>query len=225
MPVPGKTEANAERQLIADEIYGSLRDMIITGELEPGEALREVELAEYFQVSRTPVHEAIAKLGHFGFAELLPQRGGRVSAISSASIRDLLQVNTVLFLTLVREAVPLLTGEDRQRFERLAEENPNPDPARDRSARLLAAVGILEERYANGVLAENLRRTWPHLLRAYAYLPEALSELDEDRARAIAALREAVASGTLGDFETDFISYRRRQTDALVAAINAEHHD
>ncbi|MEB4615925.1 GntR family transcriptional regulator, partial [Leucobacter sp. M11] len=219
MPVPTDSAGNADRQLIADEIYTSLRDMIIVGELLPGEPLREVELAEYFQVSRTPVHEAIGKLGRFGFAELLPQRGGRVSEISASSLRDLLQVNTVLLLTLTREALPLLTADDRKRFARIASDAPKADQSRDRSERLLAAVGILAERYGNGVLADHLTRTWPHILRAFAYLPEAMDAAGDSRAEVLDALRRAVATGDIGDFDTRLIAYRRQQTDALLAAL------
>lgn len=48
---------------LREVIFNSIREAIILGELKPGERLMEVQLAEKLGVSRTPIREAIRKLG------------------------------------------------------------------------------------------------------------------------------------------------------------------
>jgi DNA-binding GntR family transcriptional regulator len=67
----GRTLAQELRQLIADEI--------VRGALEPGSALDETDLARRFQVSRTPVREAIRQLAASGLVESRPHRGSVVA--------------------------------------------------------------------------------------------------------------------------------------------------
>jgi DNA-binding GntR family transcriptional regulator len=67
----GRTLAEELRLLIADEI--------VRGTLGPGSALDETELARRFQVSRTPVREAIRQLAASGLVESRPHRGSFVA--------------------------------------------------------------------------------------------------------------------------------------------------
>jgi DNA-binding GntR family transcriptional regulator len=66
--IPGQARLGP-RQLVqppgksrADEVYWSLRKMILRGELRPNESLAESEIAEQMQVSRTPVRESLQRL-------------------------------------------------------------------------------------------------------------------------------------------------------------------
>ena len=47
---------------LRDVVFKTLRQAILKGELEPGERLMEIQLAERLGVSRTPIREAIRKL-------------------------------------------------------------------------------------------------------------------------------------------------------------------
>ena len=47
---------------LRDVVFNTLRQAILRGELEPGERLMEIQLAERLGVSRTPIREAIRKL-------------------------------------------------------------------------------------------------------------------------------------------------------------------
>ena len=47
---------------LRDVVFNTLRQAILKGELEPGERLMEIQLAERLGVSRTPIREAIRKL-------------------------------------------------------------------------------------------------------------------------------------------------------------------
>ncbi|MCA9016377.1 MAG: GntR family transcriptional regulator [Planctomycetaceae bacterium] len=71
------------------EIVDQLRMEIITGQIQEGMPLREVSLAERFQVSRAPIREALKQLAHEGMVESKPNCGVRVAPSSSDSMQEL----------------------------------------------------------------------------------------------------------------------------------------
>lgn len=124
MPVP-TSSVRADRRLLRDDVYGHLRDAIIDGTLEPGEQLRDAEIATWLGVSRTPVREALLRLGQTGLVVAQPGRSTVVSTISSRALREARDVVAAMHELAVREAVPRLTADDLQemrdahhRFER-----------------------------------------------------------------------------------------------------------
>lgn len=74
-----------------------LRRRIILGELKPGEALRDTEIAEQFGLSNTPVREAFVKLAAEGLVEIIPNKSKRVTPINCAAMVDLLLVQNHLW--------------------------------------------------------------------------------------------------------------------------------
>jgi DNA-binding GntR family transcriptional regulator len=76
------------RRSIADQIYDELRRMIVQFELKPGEILSEKATAELFNVSRTPVREALMRLAEHGLVTVAPQFGTFVAAIDPDEVRQ-----------------------------------------------------------------------------------------------------------------------------------------
>lgn len=66
---------------LADTIRRAIADEILAGEFEIGARLDEVELAKRFDVSRTPVREAIRQLASAGLVTIRPRRGAVVEPI------------------------------------------------------------------------------------------------------------------------------------------------
>ena len=81
---------------LRDVVFRSLREAILTGRLEPGARLREVELSTRMGVSRTPLREALRMLEQEGLVFMYPRRGACVADISLKDLRDVLEVRTVL---------------------------------------------------------------------------------------------------------------------------------
>jgi DNA-binding GntR family transcriptional regulator len=117
--------ANALR-LVEDEptslhagLVGRLRDYIVEGHITPGVRVPERELCERFNVSRTPLREALKVLAAEGIIELLPNRGARVRHFSEADIRHLFQVISGLDFVAGRLVCTRITDEEIAEIERL----------------------------------------------------------------------------------------------------------
>jgi len=76
-------------QLAADR----LRQLIIAGDLRPGQRLSERELGEYVHgLSRTPLREALKVLAAEGLVTISPNRGATVTALSVTEVEDILEL-------------------------------------------------------------------------------------------------------------------------------------
>jgi DNA-binding GntR family transcriptional regulator len=80
------------RLSLHDEVVARLRELIVRGELRPYERLGERELCERFDISRTPLREALKVLAAEGLVELLPHRGARVAGITADDVRHMFEV-------------------------------------------------------------------------------------------------------------------------------------
>ncbi|WP_030175464.1 GntR family transcriptional regulator [Spirillospora albida] len=80
----------------ADTAYATLRQMILSGEAAAGSRLGEAELAETLGLSRTPVREALQRLGADGLVEVLPHRGARVVRWSRADLEEIFELRALL---------------------------------------------------------------------------------------------------------------------------------
>lgn len=80
-------------------VYRSLRDMIIYGDFKPGQRLMPNDLVELFNVSSTPVREALTMLATDNFIEAVPRRGFRVGRPDRTRLVELWQVRRGLETT------------------------------------------------------------------------------------------------------------------------------
>lgn len=73
-----------------------LRDLILSGELPPGERLSEPSVAERLGASRTPVRAALARLADEGLVEAVPSGGFAVKAFTEEEIHDAIELRGTL---------------------------------------------------------------------------------------------------------------------------------
>ena len=88
---------------VRPQIHAGLRQRIIRGEIAPGTALSEAEIARRFAISRQPVREAFIKLAEEGLLEIRPQRGTFVRKISKTAVMDARFVREAIEANIVRE--------------------------------------------------------------------------------------------------------------------------
>jgi DNA-binding GntR family transcriptional regulator len=80
----------------SDMVYSVLHEAIVSWILPPGQRLGEEQLARLFDVSRTPIREAIFRLETEQFAERIPRRGLVVSHVTPQQIIDVYVVRGAL---------------------------------------------------------------------------------------------------------------------------------
>jgi DNA-binding GntR family transcriptional regulator len=76
------------RRSLHDELVERLRRLIVEGELAPGEKISEKALCATFDVSRTPLREALKVLAREGLVVLTPRRGAHVSMLTMADLEE-----------------------------------------------------------------------------------------------------------------------------------------
>ena len=106
---------------LRDVVFKTLRQAILKGELEPGERLMEIQLAERLGVSRTPIREAIRKLELEGLVIMIPRKGAEVADITEKSLRDVLEVRKALEELAVQLACEKITQEELEELEKAGE--------------------------------------------------------------------------------------------------------
>ena len=81
---------------LREVVFLRLRQAILQGDLQPGERLMEIALANQLGVSRTPVREAIRKLELEGLVTMIPRRGAEVANITRSDMEEVLEVRSTL---------------------------------------------------------------------------------------------------------------------------------
>ena len=91
---PGLAPAEAAKPVASlhEGLLVALRDFIVEGNLADGVRVPERALCERFNISRTPLREALKVLAAEGLIELLPNRGARVRELSPEDVRELFDV-------------------------------------------------------------------------------------------------------------------------------------
>jgi DNA-binding GntR family transcriptional regulator len=95
--------------------------MIIRGEIQEGEQLRQDAIAADLQVSRIPVREALRQLEAEGLIKIVAHRGAVVSSLSSEEIEELFDMRAVLECEVLKLSIPHLTESDFKQAEGILE--------------------------------------------------------------------------------------------------------
>ena len=136
-----------------------MREVILRGELPAGARLGEVELAERFGVSRTPVREALSRLAAEGLVEIQRNRGARVASWSVEELESVFELRGLLEPRLTALAVPRATPADPTELDRLAHDMFDvgcPGPAQD-----LDALVPLNRAFHDRLVALAASPRWP----------------------------------------------------------------
>ena len=96
---------------IGTQLHRHLRGAIIRGDLRPGQALSESEIAKQYATSRQPVREAFIKLAEERLVAILPQRGTFVVKISVADVLDARFVREAIEVAVAQEAASAASPE------------------------------------------------------------------------------------------------------------------
>jgi DNA-binding GntR family transcriptional regulator len=101
----GGLRHSARPRTATDYVSDSLRRSILNGDLVGGTKLSLAEVASTFDVSTTPVREALRELSFEGLVRIDSYRGGVVSAVSRSEVEEIVRIRQVLEPMAIREAI------------------------------------------------------------------------------------------------------------------------
>src|SRR5713226_2183826 len=101
-----------DRIPLRERVYYLVQRAIVSGELQPGQRVRDIDLASQLGVSRTPVREALQRLGDEGLVEMLPGALTRIVLLDMQAAQDAFLVVAVVHALATRLAVSRLTESD-----------------------------------------------------------------------------------------------------------------
>jgi DNA-binding GntR family transcriptional regulator len=156
------------RRLLRDEAYDVLVAAIVSGELPPGQVLRDVELAAQVGLSRTPIREALARLTDEGLVESKPNAYTRVAPIDLRDGAEAYVVLRCLHGLAAREAAPRITPDHVGAMRAANVRFAAALDAGDVEAALAAddeLHGVVLQAAGNRTLAASLERLTPRIRR------------------------------------------------------------
>lgn len=133
------------RKPLRADVHQELLGLILQGSLEPGQRLRDTELAQQLGVSRTPIREALLRLEREGFISSQLHQGFSVKPLSEAEIRDVYPLVGLLECSALDEI---------------------PDPAPDKLDRLGELSRSMQQEGSDPLRRIELDEAWHHALIA-----------------------------------------------------------
>jgi GntR family transcriptional regulator, rspAB operon transcriptional repressor len=109
-PVEALPLANGSR-LLRETVYEQLRADVISCKLAPGAEIREAELAARFDMSKSPVRDALMRLEREGLVITLPRQGYRVAPVSLGDVLDMFHLRAALERACIERIVARATDE------------------------------------------------------------------------------------------------------------------
>ena len=204
------------RESAGDLVAASLRDGILSCALQPGDPLRQDELASRFGVSRIPVREALFALQAEGLVVLSTNKGASVAAISLDDVLGRHEVRIALEAHALRLAIPSMGDVDFARMREILEEYDRAPDARSWSDMNWRFHWSLYEPCDCKPLLESIANNYGHLnrferLRASLATGRDLPQQDHH------ALMELCEEGKVDEAAALLVDHIRRTQQSLSA--------
>ncbi len=190
---------------LRQSVYDALIDLIVGGELPPGQHMVETDLARQLGVSRQPIREALHRMEAEGWVDLRPSQGAFVHVPTDSEVDELLDVRALLEAETARLAAASGAGPAQlARLREICRQGEAAAEAGDFGAAVAANNAFHAEVAAvggNAVLAEladivGRRVQWYYRMVAparghgswaeHAEMIEAIESADAERAQALA---------------------------------------
>ncbi len=149
------------RTVLREQIRELLLERILKGELQSGDRIVELQIAQELGTSQAPVREALRELQSLGFVEHEPYRGTRVRRITEEELAEIYPVQATLEELAAQEAASRLDGkvEELEREFEAMREAAGRDDLQDLAAHDATFHRLIVEAAGNKVLLD----TWSTL--------------------------------------------------------------
>ena len=195
-----------ERSSLGEQVAEALKDEILSGRLVPKQRIDINKYASNWNVSSTPMRDAVKRLEAAGLVEVSPRRGVFVSEIDWQELREIFELRIALECLAIRSAtarMPAAEAERALRLYRSAEEAPD-EQDRERilgdidslihdlaveycgNRRLIQLIANLRAliNWSRSTLISHLERPYAEALPEHIEIAEALCARDGERAAA-----------------------------------------
>jgi len=116
---------------LADQVYEYLEKEIVEGRLRPGDRIMEKDLSRRLGISRTPIREALLKLGMVGIVSCTSRRSYKVRVLTAKDVKEIFEILGILEAAVVGSVISAITTADldslRQYNRRMAEAGERGD--------------------------------------------------------------------------------------------------
>ncbi len=102
-----------------EKVYDTLKQMIIDGVIKPGERIIETEYSNKFQISRTPIREAIRMLELEGLVESQTTGGVIVKTLTRDEISEIYKIRIALESLIIEEIIKKINNQDIKKLEKV----------------------------------------------------------------------------------------------------------
>ena len=106
----------------SDGVYEQIKEQILHLELPPGAAISEIETAEKYNISRTPVRDAFKRLEREGLLEIRPHIGTFISLIDLNAVSDILYIREVLEYSVLSDLAQMYDPSHGLRIQLILQE-------------------------------------------------------------------------------------------------------
>jgi DNA-binding GntR family transcriptional regulator len=147
------------RTVLREQIRELLLERILKGELQPGDRIVELQIAQELGTSQAPVREALSELQSLGFLVYEPYRGTRVRRITEGELAEIYPVRAALEELAAQEAASKLDGkvEELEREFEAMREAADRDDLQDLAAHDATFHRLIVEAAGNKVLLDTWR--------------------------------------------------------------------
>ncbi len=108
-----------------EKIYSAIKEKILSGQLQGGHQIRAAEVAKTYNVSGTPVREALIQLEGEGYVTYEPYKGAVVKTISKKEVREIFRIRAVLECMALETALRMMSPDEFEEAMALAEKGIN----------------------------------------------------------------------------------------------------
>lgn len=203
---------------LREVVYEKIKEAIVNGYIPAGSRLSEIDLSKQFDVSRTPVREAIRQLAETGLVRLTARRGAYVLLPTAKDTWDLYEIRNALELISVEHLCASRPRDMLLYFRGLFEKVSNDWDARKFMEMDEAFHAALSQNAENEFLDSMLRQVAAiiQICRHYAIgnIPKASSSMEH------IAIIDAILEGDVAAAKEKMRLHLNHTRDALLEYIN-----
>lgn len=211
---------------LSERLYLVLREKILAGEYPPGYHLKEVLIAKDFNISPTPVREAIRRLTQEGLIQTQRYRGSVVTSYNVEDFLHLYQIREIIELPAARLAIHHATDKNISELEGVVEDSEQA-MADDDNASLLLLDLIFHEhlvRSSGNPLLSDISRGIHEKLQTIRKITIPVSIIGRQSHNEHRKITQDLKNRDLPAIEVDLLRHIRRNRDEVLSYLKNEGH-